>query len=191
MDTNRDLLFGLVAFQKGVIDADRLNETCAAWNGKAAIPLADRLVDRGWMTVEQKTELECILTEELKAHGGDVEAALAATVDGRCLEALGNLPQIDSAVKAQRNSARAPAGHVLIEALGSGESDSRERYTLSHLYAKGGMGQVWLAHDAALGREIALKELRTDQVCNSDVCSRFLTEARVSAQLEHPGIVPV
>ena len=191
MDTNRDLLFGLVAFQKGVIDADRLDETCAAWNGEAAIPLADRLVDRGWLTVEQKTELEYILTEELKAHGGDVEATLAANVDGRCLEALGKVPQIESAVKAQRNSARVPAGHVLIETLGSGESDSRERYTLSHLYAKGGMGQVWLAHDAALGREIALKELRPDQAGNSEVCSRFLTEARVTAQLEHPGIVPV
>ncbi len=35
MDTNRDLLFGLVAFQKGVIDADRLDETCAGleWGG--------------------------------------------------------------------------------------------------------------------------------------------------------------
>ena len=100
-------------------------------------------------------------------------------------------PSSISAVKAQLTLAHAPAGHVLIESLGSGESESRERYTLSHLYAKGGMGQVWLAHDAALGREIALKELRPDQAGNSEVCSRFLTEARVTAQLEHPGIVPV
>ena len=56
MDTNRDLLFGLVAFQKGVIDADRLGEMCAAWNKEAAIPLADRLVNQGWLTVEQKTQ---------------------------------------------------------------------------------------------------------------------------------------
>src|SRR4051794_31944797 len=98
MDTNRDLLFGLMAFQKGVIDADRLSETCAAWNGEAAIPLADRLVDQGWLTVEQKVELEYALTEELKAHGGDLEATMAANADGRCLEALGNVPQMESAV---------------------------------------------------------------------------------------------
>ena len=120
-----------------------------------------------------------------------MEAALAATVDGRCLEAIGKVPQMESALKAKHASARMPAGHVLIGTLGSGESDSRERYTLSHLYAKGGMGQVWLAHDAALGREIALKEIHADQVNNCEVCSRFLTEARITAQLEHPGIVPV
>ena len=53
------------------------------------------------------------------------------------------------------------------------------------------MGRVWLARDAALGRQIALKELRPDQTDNSIVFSRFLYEAKITAQLEHPGIVPV
>jgi eukaryotic-like serine/threonine-protein kinase len=72
-----------------------------------------------------------------------------------------------------------------------GEAESKARYSLTHLHAKGGMGQVWLARDTALGRQIALKELRPDQVDNSIVCSRFLYEAKITAQLEHPGIVPV
>ncbi len=72
-----------------------------------------------------------------------------------------------------------------------GEAESRERYSLTHLHAKGGMGQVWLARDTSLGRQIALKELRPDQAANSIVCSRFLYEAKITAQLEHPGIVPV
>ena len=75
--------------------------------------------------------------------------------------------------------------------LSPGESDARERYTLTHLHAKGGMGRVWLARDGALGRQIALKELRPDQSDNTIVCSRFLYEAKITAQLEHPGIVPV
>ena len=53
------------------------------------------------------------------------------------------------------------------------------------------MGRVWLARDGSLGRQIALKELRPDQSDNSIVCSRFLYEAKITAQLEHPGIVPV
>src|SRR5262249_45135029 len=65
------------------------------------------------------------------------------------------------------------------------------RYTLTHLHAKGGMGRVWLAQDVALDRQIALKELRPDQADNAVVCSRFLHEAKITAQLEHPGIVPV
>ena len=78
----------------------------------------------------------------------------------------------------------------MLGSLSPGE-ESRERYTLTHLHAKGGMGQVWLARDGALGRQIALKELRPDQADNSIVCSRFLYEAKITAQLEHPGIVPV
>ena len=72
-----------------------------------------------------------------------------------------------------------------------GEAESKARYSLTHLHAKGGMGQVWLARDTSLGRQIALKELRPDQADNSIVCSRFLYEAKITAQLEHPGIVPV
>ena len=75
--------------------------------------------------------------------------------------------------------------------LSPGEHESRDRYTLTHLHAKGGMGRVWLARDGALGRQIALKELRPDQADNSILCSRFLYEAKITAQLEHPGIVPV
>ena len=87
-------------------------------------------------------------------------------------------------------SPQAQSGHVVLGTLSPGE-ESRERYTLTHLHAKGGMGRVWLARDGALGRQIALKELRPDQADNSIVCSRFLYEAKITAQLEHPGIVPV
>ena len=53
------------------------------------------------------------------------------------------------------------------------------------------MGQVWLARDADLGREVALKELRPEQANNPVVWSRFLEEAKITGQLEHPNIVPV
>ena len=53
------------------------------------------------------------------------------------------------------------------------------------------MGQVWLALDKALGRQIALKELRPEQKDNATLRSRFLYEAKITSQLEHPGIVPV
>jgi len=69
--------------------------------------------------------------------------------------------------------------------------ESRDRYTLSHVHGTGGMGRVWLALDKALGRLIALKELRPDQAGNESLCTRFLREAKITAQLEHPGIVPV
>src|SRR5262249_34674480 len=84
-----------------------------------------------------------------------------------------------------------PGGHVVLGSLSPGEAEARDRYTLTHLHARGGMGRVWLARGGALGRQIAVKELRPDQADNKVVCSRFLYEAKITAQLEHPGIVPV
>jgi eukaryotic-like serine/threonine-protein kinase len=69
--------------------------------------------------------------------------------------------------------------------------ESGERYTLRHLHAAGGIGEVWLAHDADLDREVALKELRTERARNPALAARFLREARITGQLQHPGIVPV
>ena len=83
-----------------------------------------------------------------------------------------------SALQAQLNlSPQAQSGHVVLGSLSPSE-ESRERYTLTHLHAKGGMGRVWLARDGALGRQIALKELRPDQADNSIVCSRFLVRGQ-------------
>src|SRR5262245_45339795 len=66
-----------------------------------------------------------------------------------------------------------------------------ERYTLIRPHAAGGIGQVWLAHDADLSRDVALKELRTERAQDPAIAARFLREARITGQLQHPGIVPV
>ena len=191
MDFETNLLYSLLAFQKGWIDADRLLETCRETAAEATVSLPDQLVERGWLTLEQKAELDVTLDQELEHHGGDLLAALSATVDGRSLEAIREAPEVSGLIEARLTVACGPAGRILLESLLPGEAGSRDRYTLTHLYAKGGMGQVWLARDVTLGREIALKELRPDQANHALVHSRFLGEAKITAQLEHPGIVPV
>ena len=92
MDTERNLLFGVVAFQNGAVDADCLAETCAAWASEPTQALADLMVDRGLMTDEQRVEVEKTVAQELESHGGDPQATLAATMDGRSLEAIGESP---------------------------------------------------------------------------------------------------
>ena len=191
MDTDRNLLFGLLAYQTGAIEEDQLVQTLKDRPANATVSLADQFVDRGWLTVDQKSTLEQVVEETLATNKDDFEGTLAAVIDVRCLEAMRRVAAVDPRLEAKITVGHKPAGPVLLEAITPGESESRERYTLTHLYAKGGMGQVWLARDPTLGREIALKELRPDQADNSTVCSRFITEAQVTAQLEHPGIVPV
>ena len=81
-------------------------------------------------------------------------------------------------------------GHVLL-ATTDYVPETRERYTLSRLHATGGIGRVWLARDAALGRDVALKEIRPERAATPALWTRFLKEAQITGQLEHPGIVPV
>jgi len=63
-----------------------------------------------------------------------------------------------------------------------------ERYQLVKPLGAGGMGEVFLARDAALDREVAVKTL---QDAPPEQSSLFLREARVLGSLEHPNIVPV
>jgi WD40 repeat protein/serine/threonine protein kinase len=72
-----------------------------------------------------------------------------------------------------------------------GTDGDGERYTLMRLHASGGIGQVWLARDEDIGRDVALKELRPERVGDPMLEGRFLREARITGQLQHPGIVPV
>jgi tetratricopeptide (TPR) repeat protein len=57
--------------------------------------------------------------------------------------------------------------------------------------ARGGMGMILKGHDERLGRDLAVKVLRDEYKDRPEVVGRFLEEARVSGQLQHPGIVPV
>lgn len=55
----------------------------------------------------------------------------------------------------------------------------------------GGMGEVRRARDKLLRRDVAIKLLRTEFVADPSLLARFVQEARITARLEHPGIVPV
>jgi serine/threonine-protein kinase len=57
--------------------------------------------------------------------------------------------------------------------------------------AQGGLGQVLLARDEVFGREVALKHIRSHLGEDPDMRDRFLIEAQITGNLEHPGIVGV
>jgi ABC-type branched-subunit amino acid transport system substrate-binding protein/DNA-binding beta-propeller fold protein YncE/tRNA A-37 threonylcarbamoyl transferase component Bud32 len=62
---------------------------------------------------------------------------------------------------------------------------------VDRLIAAGGMGEVYLAHDATLDRRVALKVVAPALAADPRYRERFLREARLAASLEHPAIVPV
>lgn len=64
------------------------------------------------------------------------------------------------------------------------------RYEIRRKLAVGGMGSVYLAHDRALDRNVALKVLTIPDL-SGERAARMMREAHVVARLEHPGIVPI
>jgi serine/threonine protein kinase len=65
------------------------------------------------------------------------------------------------------------------------------RYDVGRTLGSGGMGEVFLARDRVLGRDVALKVLRTQFAGDSEFAERFKREARSAASLSHPNIVQV
>jgi len=77
-----------------------------------------------------------------------------------------------------------------------GKSDSNQGFVygihrLVRSHVKGGMGMVHVASDQFLKREVALKELFKESTTDESVVHRFIVEAEITAQLEHPGIIPI
>ncbi len=64
-------------------------------------------------------------------------------------------------------------------------------YTIESLLGRGGMSTVFIAEDAKLGRKVALKIMSEELSENEAFRSRFIREAKMAANLEHPNIVPV
>jgi serine/threonine protein kinase len=205
VDADRNLLFGLMARQTDAITRDQFVDACALWANWKERTVGEILVERGWLTPEDRADVDRFVDRRLARHGGDVRASvadlvarpphvsLAAVEDTAVGHTLAGL--IGSGDLARSHGSPPAAHHEQSEPIQMSTiglpRDSRDRYTLNRLHARGGIGQVWLARDPVLGRDVALKELRPDQADDPLIAARFVHEAQVTGQLEHPGIVPV
>jgi serine/threonine-protein kinase len=93
-------------------------------------------------------------------------------------DAPGNAPNGQASVVADGGVPRASASEV-------------DRYAVRSVIGEGGMGRIHLTHDTRIGRDVAMKVLRQRYANHPDTVARFVREARIQGQLEHPSIVPV
>jgi tRNA A-37 threonylcarbamoyl transferase component Bud32/tetratricopeptide (TPR) repeat protein len=186
-DADRNLLFAVLALQADCLTQARFVEACTLWASQKDVPMPELLARHGWLQPDEIADVERLLARKLKKHNGDARAGIAeATADAVVRQSLDSVP--DDGIRA---TVTPPArGHVLLTTIAR-EPDAGERYTVTRLHATGGIGRVWLARDGSLGRDVALKDLRPERAANPTVWGRFLREAQITGQLEHPGIVPV
>src|SRR4051812_44049660 len=82
MDADRNLLFGVLALQGDLIDAGQFAEACTAWSARKDRPIDDLLVERGWLSSEDRALVAQLLERKLKKHSGDARKGLAAATAG-------------------------------------------------------------------------------------------------------------
>ncbi len=98
----------------------------------------------------------------------------------------------DQSVFVRLEAAGQKPRRVMLRGAPSGDAtDQCGRYEVLGRLAQGGVGEVWRGRDVDIGRDVALKVLRAGHADSPEMMQRFVDEAQISGQLQHPGIVPV
>lgn len=72
-----------------------------------------------------------------------------------------------------------------------GANEGPSRFRIISRYEQGGLGEILIAHDTQLDRDVAVKQIRPMWLEHDEAKARFIQEAEVTGRLEHPGVVPV
>jgi serine/threonine-protein kinase len=120
----------------------------------------------------------------LSGHGQAFTVDLKASVLDTIAETIRTVPRVrlrDAAPGEEPSPIVQPAA----------EADASIRYRIDGEIARGGMGAILKGRDPDLNRDVALKVLREELQDHPDMVRRFVEEAQIGGQLQHPGIVPI
>lgn len=212
MDADQNLLFGMLALQNGFVDRHLLLAALEHWSSDPTQRLDALLASSGsldadqcrvlWALVEQHVRLNERHVEHSNAAARHDHAWHSAALDGSAtgkpgpvvkhVEAAGRPIQPPRATAATMKGAQNVADEYKTQPAAAGNTTSSgRRFDILRPLAKGGIGQVWVAQDMELRREVAFKELQEQYADNDEFRDDFVLEAEITGGLEHPCIVPI
>jgi WD40 repeat protein/serine/threonine protein kinase len=204
--SDRNLLFGVLALQMDFLGRDALIAAMNAWIHDKTRPLGDILVQEQALRSDERDVIDALVQKHIDRHRGDVEKSLATVnVPAPLLEELRSLADPDVQARLARlptssesgEPGRLPATVAEGRTIASLHSHSLHptvaglRYHILRPHDKGGIGEVFVALDQELNRQVALKEIQERHAAEPFCRDRFVREAEITGGLEHPGIVPV
>jgi serine/threonine-protein kinase len=192
--SDRNLLFGILALQMDFISRDDLVTAMNAWVLDKSRSLGDILRETGRLAADEHTVLELLVKKHLQRHANDAQQSLAAVSAvhsiGDQLRAIADEDVQASVAHATPVPGTTDAEPTVSHTNRTGDT-SGCRYRKQRYHRGGGLGDVYVAEDLELHREVALKEIKPDRADDPLSQARFVREAEVTGNLEHPGVVPV
>ncbi|MBL7649454.1 MAG: protein kinase [Candidatus Hydrogenedentes bacterium] len=209
-----DLLVGILACQLRLVSRGSLVHFAAALRQTQDQSLLEYLVDSKALSEKDQAFLCRIVDTIIHAHHGDEKSALKAFGGDEAAREVFS----GSIAKTDQGWGPAEDQTILAEILPHGLPpqilpETIGRYTRGSEYARGGIGRILLVHDEQIGRDVILKELLPEHIVSptdstlsqapqpesprspmrrsAAMMARFLQEAKITGQLEHPSIVPV
>lgn len=190
MSADRNLLFGIFALQNDFVTRDQLVEAMNAWVLEKSSTLEQIFKRRGFLNNDELELLGALVRRQIARHG-DVQQSLSS------MELTSSVRNTLFHIKSDDvQSTLASAGHTFDPYASTlaptfPKAQDGVRYQIMRPHAAGGLGEVFVAVDTELHREIALKQIQDRHADSPEARARFVVEAEVTGGLEHPGIVPV
>ena len=192
---DRNLLFGVLAMQMDFVSREALIAAVSAWVLDKSKPLDRILVEQGALATDERDLLEPLIRKHLERHGGDPGRSLASVGSrGPAQEALRHVadPELEAslALLGGLDPTDITTDYPGPIPLGP-ENPGVQRFHVLRPLARGGLGEVFVARDEELHREVALKLIQERHASDPGSRDRFQFEAEITGRLEHPGVIPV
>jgi serine/threonine-protein kinase len=187
-----DTLLGIFAVRLDLLSRDTLAAAVTARARAGNRSLGEILVEQGALPAEIREYLEALVEHHVALRGGEAARGLTAEDPAGATPVA---PGGGAAPGVRYGSGRGPDTLTTrVEPPGAAAgppAGPHPRFRIVRLLARGGIGEVFVAHDEELNRPVALKEMQARFAGSPDSRGRFLSEAEITGRLEHPGVVPV
>jgi eukaryotic-like serine/threonine-protein kinase len=192
--------------QLDFISRDQLVAAMQALVLEKTTSLGKLLLRQGALGTDRLALLDALVKSHLALYGDDPHQSLAAlsvvssvkemlapVADSELHQSLASLPAPDAnrlptqgETTAGRDDPNAAAPDALNQSSAVGP-----RFRILRAHREGGLGEVVVAFDGELHREVALKKIKDRHADDPNARARFLREGEITGKLEHPGIVPI
>lgn len=197
-NADRNLLIGILSLQLDFIDRDQMVKVMNEWVIDKSQSLDQILLSNDLIDTTSRDLIIGLVDRHLEVNNGDAERSLAAIggLDKSLRDQLSDIDdkEVDQSLSVvpgkPAGSAETEVGEVT-RSFGYLANEDEVRYQFLRPHARGGLGEVSVALDTELNREVALKQIQERYAYEDESRARFLLEAEITGGLEHPGIVPV